>query len=269
MVRNRYELSLMRESGRISAQALKKVLENIRVGVSGLELDAIAEKEIYRLGGEPSFKTVPGYKWASCITINEQVVHGIPTERLVEEGDLVSVDLGTVYKGWHTDCAWSTVVGDHPSTSLGTGKSEVGSQKEKEFFLKVGEQALWEGIDQAVEGNRIGDISHAIQSKVEGSGYHVVRALVGHGVGRSLHEEPEISGYGMKGVGMLLKKGMTLAIEVIYAKGNHEVVLQEDGWTFATADGSWAGLFEMTVIVGKEKAEILTDWRNVNPSDTI
>lgn len=254
MVRNRYELSLMRESGRISAQALKKVLENIRVGIRGLELNEIAEKNINSLGGRPSFKTVPGYKWASCITINEQVVHGIPTERLVEEGDLVSVDLGTVYKGWHTDCAWSVLVG-------GSEK-----QKENEKFLEMGEQAMWDGIDQAVEGNRIGDISHAIQSKVEGSGYHVVRALVGHGVGRSLHEEPEVPGYGKKGTGLLLKAGMTLAIEAIYARGTSEVVLGSDGWTFKAADGSWAGLFEMTVIVGKEKTEILTDWRNLTRS---
>lgn len=258
MVRNRYELFLMRESGKISAQALKKVLENIRVGIRGLELNEIAEKNINSLGGKPSFKTVLGYKWASCITINEQVVHGIPTDRRIKEGDLVSIDLGTVYKGWHTDCAWTVLVGGQIW--------DFGSQKGKENFLRVGEQALWDGIDQAVEGNRVGGISHAIQSKIEGSGYHVVRALVGHGVGRNLHEQPEVPGYGKKGTGLLLKVGMTLAIEAIYGRGTSEVVLGSDGWTFATADGSWAGLFEMTVIVGKEKAEILTDWRNLTHS---
>lgn len=249
MVRNKYELSLMRESGRISAKALKTALENIKMGITTLELDAIIQKVIEDCGGGASFKTVTGYKWTSCITINEQVVHGIPTKRIIASGDLVSVDLGTVFKGWHTDCAWSLLVQD------GNDK------KEKEKFLKVGEQALWDGINQAVDGQRIGDISSAIQTKVEGAGYFVVRALVGHGVGRNLHEEPEVPGYGEKGVGAVLKEGMSLAIEVIYAKGTTDVILEKDGWTFSSADGSWAALYEMTVIVGKEKAEVLTDWR--------
>lgn len=255
MVRNRYELSLMKESGRISAEALKKVLKNIKVGITGLELNEIAEATIRSLGGQPSFKTVPGYKWASCITINEQVVHGIPTGRIIEEGDLVSIDLGTVFKGWHTDCAWSVVVSEQA-----TGNRQQGENKK---FLKVGKQALWDGIEQAVEGNRIGDISHAIQSRVEGGGYHVVRSLVGHGIGRTLHQEPEVPGYGEKNTGMILKEGMTLAIEAIYAQGTAEVVLEKDGWTISSADSSWAAIFEMTVVVGSKKAEVLTDWRNI------
>lgn len=250
-LRNTYELTLMRKSGEISAKALKRALKEVKVGVSELEVDKITESEIYKLGGSLSYKTVPNYKFATCITVNEQVVHGIPTDRKFVSGDLVSVDLAAAFKGWHTDCAWTIL---------------VGKDLEKEKFLLVGEQALWEAIAQAVDGNRVGDISYAIQAKVERAGYQVVRSLVGHGIGRSLHEEPEIPGYGMKGTGMILKAGMSLAIEVIYAKGTHEVVLQEDGWTFKAADGSWAGLFEMTVIVGKEKAEILTDWRNLTHS---
>lgn len=260
MVRNRYELSLMRQSGQISAYVLKEVLENIKVGISGLKLDRIAEEKINSLGGKSSFKTVPGYKWAICLTINEQVVHGIPTERKIEAGGLVSIDLGAIYKGWHTDCAWSVLVGGSVGQSV--SKSD---EEEKKKFLKIGEEALWDGIDQAVEGRRIGDISHAIQTKVEGAGYHIVRALVGHGVGRNLHEEPEVPGYGKKGTGLLLRSGMTLAIEVIYGRGTSEVVLGSDGWTFSTADGSWAGLFEMTVIVGKEKGEVITDLRLTTP----
>ncbi|MBI2020322.1 type I methionyl aminopeptidase [Candidatus Daviesbacteria bacterium] len=247
--RNKYELNLMRKSGLISAKALKKVLDNIRLGISGLELDRVAEKTITQLGGEASFKTVPQYHWTSCITINEQVVHGIPTERKINKGDLVSIDLGAVYKGWHTDCAWTVLVG------------KDGQEKRK--FLQVGEQALWDGVEQAVDGKRIGDISSAIQNRVESAGYFVVRALVGHGVGKSLHEEPEVPGYGSQGTGLKLKKGMSLAIETIYAKGTSEVVLEKDGWTYSSADGSWAGLFEMTVIVGKERGEVLTDWRNI------
>lgn len=240
----------MRSSGEIAAKALKRALEAVKVGVSELEVDKIAEEEIYRLGGELSYKTVPGYKYATCITVNEQVVHGIPTERKFIEGDLVSVDLAVMYKGWHTDCAWSVLV-------RGKGKGERG-QSEKAKFLKAGEEALWLGIAQAVDGNRVGDISHAIQTKIEGDGYSVVRSLVGHGVGRSLHEEPEIPGFGTAGSGPVLKSGMSLAIEVIYARGKSEVVLTEDKWTFETADKSWGGLFEMSVAVGKEKALVLT-----------
>ncbi len=244
MVRNGYELKLIRESGKIAGSALKKAIEAIKVGVSELEVDKIVEEEIYRLGGDLSYKTVPGYKYATCITVNEQVVHGIPTERKFQDGDLVSVDLAVTYKGWHTDYVWSVV---------------LGKDSEKETFLKTGQEALWDGIAQAKDGQRVGDISYAIQNKVENAGYSVVRSLVGHGVGRKLHEKPEIPGFGSKGTGAILKKDMTLAIEVIYSQGQHEVVLEEDGWTFATADKSLGGLFEMTVVVGPEKAEVLTN----------
>lgn len=247
MVRNSYELKLMRQSGKIAAQALKKALEAIKVGVTELEVDKIAETEIFKLGGDLSYKSVPGYKFATCVTVNDQVVHGIPTERKFEAGDLVSVDLAVSYKGWNTDCAWSVLVG---------GKGE--GEKEKGEFLKTGEEALWDGIAQAVEGNRVGDISNAIQTRIEEAGYSVVRSLVGHGVGKTLHEAPEIPGFGEKGTGMILKSGMTLAIEAIYTKGRPEVILDKDGWTFKTADGSWGGLFEMTVSVGKTQAEVLT-----------
>lgn len=244
-VRTDKELGLMRESGRITGLALKKVLENVRLGISGLELDKIAEDEIKRLGGRESFKTVDNYKWTTCITINKQVVHGIPTGLSLKEGDIVSIDLGVLYKGWHTDAAWSVVVGKSVDQSIRN-------------FLQIGEEALWSGIAQAVDGNRIGDISEAIQVCVEGSGYAVVRSLVGHGVGKKLHEDPEVPGYGKKGTGMELKKGMTLAIEVIYNMGRPDVVLDRDGWTISSADGSLAGLFEMSVIVGSKKSEVLT-----------
>lgn len=241
--RNQYELQLMRQSGEIAAKALKRAMESIKVGTSELEVDEVVKKEIYKYGGDLSYKTVPGYKYATCITVNEEVVHGIPTERKFVGGDLVSVDLAVMYKGWHTDCAWSVL---------------VGQDSEKEKFLKIGEEALRLGIAQAVDGNRIGDISHAIQAKVEGTGYSVVRSLVGHGVGRFLHEDPEIPGVGSPGTGPVVKSGMTLAIEVIYTKGGPDVVLGEDNWTFSSLDKSWGGLFEMTVIVEKKKAEVLT-----------
>lgn len=233
----------MRESGRIASSALKKAIETIKIGVSEIEVDKAAEEEIYTLGGDLSYKSVPGYKFATCITVNDQVVHGMPTERKFVMGDLVSVDLAVCYKGWHTDCAWSILLGE---------------DKEKELFLETGKKALWEAVAQATDGNRVGDISHAIQTKVEGEGYSVVRSLVGHGVGRKLHEDPEIPGFGEKNTGPILKSGMTLAIEVIYTKGKHDVILENDGWTFSTVDKSWGGLFEMTVIVGSQRVEKLT-----------
>ena len=236
----------MRKCGGIASSALKKALDSIKVGVSEIEVDKAVEAQIYKLGGDLSYKTVPNYKFATCITVNEQVVHGIPTDRKFKKGDVVSVDLAVEYKGWHTDCAWSKIVADDKA------------DKEKQKFLEVGEQALWAAIAQAIDGRRIGDISNAIQTRIEGVGFSVVRSLVGHGIGRSMHEDPEIPGVGKKGTGFLLKSGMTLAIEVIYIMGKYEVVLQEDGWTYSSADKSLGGLFEMTVVVGKEKAEVLT-----------
>lgn len=253
--RNSYELELMKKSGKIAGAALKKAMDAIKVGVSGLDLDKIAEKEIYRLGGDLSYKTVPGYKFATCVTVNEGVVHGIPTDYKFKEGDLVSVDLAVEYKGWHTDCAWTKIV----------QSSNIKVQSESEKFLKIGEEALRDGIVKAINGNRVGDISNAIQTKVESAGYSVVRSLIGHGVGKSLHEEPEIPGYGEKGKGPMLKNGMTLAIEVIYAMGDYEVILESDGWTYSTKDKSLSGLFEMTVVVGKAKAEVLTAMQKSTP----
>ncbi len=248
-IREDLKLSLMRKSGEITAAALKKAIKNIKVGISSLELNNIIDVEIKRLGGQLSFLTVPGYKWASCVNFNEQVVHGIPTDRKVQEGDLVSIDLGAVYKGWHTDAAWTKLVGD-PSVSP--------QDDDKRRFLEVGEKALWKAIAKAIEGNRIGDISSAIQQEIENAGYSVVRSLVGHGVGKALHEEPEVPGYGEPGLGLELKAGMTLAVEVIYTMGQKEVVLDQDGWTIKSADNSVSGLFEMTVAVGKDQAEVLT-----------
>lgn len=240
------ELDLMRKSGRISAKALKRALDASIQGVSLLEINKVAEDEILKLGGEASFKTEPGYNFATCLTINNEVVHGIPRGIKLKLGDVLSIDVGAIYKGWHTDTAWSKVVG-----------------KESSEFLKVGEKALWAGIDKAVDGNRIGDISAAIQDIVEGAGYKIVKSLVGHGVGKKLHEDPEIPGFGTRGTGSLLKAGETLAIEVIYTSGSGEVEHSSDGWTIISSDGSMGGLFEMSVVVGKKSPEILTDWRDI------
>lgn len=240
------ELNLMRKSGMIAAKAMKKTLEVAKPGVNLIKLDLVAEEEIKKLGGKPSFQTVPGYRWTTCLTVNDEVVHGIPRDIILQEGDILGIDLGAVFKGFHSDTAWSIVVGGGHS-----------------LFLEKGEEALWKAIDQAVAGNRIGDISYEIQTTIEGAGYYVVRSLVGHGIGRNLHEQPEIPGVGEKGTGMMLKQHITLAIEAIYAEKSSEVILEEDNWTISTKDGSLGGLFEMTVVVGEESAEILTDWRKV------
>lgn len=254
-IRNEQELELMRKSGKITALALKKVLDDVRPGVSLTYLDKVAEEEIERLGGKASFKTVPGYRWATCLTVNDEVVHGIPREIKLVEGDVLGIDLGAVFKGWHTDASWSVLVEDQ--------RLKTKDQKEKERFLETGEKALWEAVGQAREGKRLGDISSAIQEAVEGAGYSVVKSYIGHGVGGSSHEEPEIHGVGKKGTGLRLKRGMTLAIEVIYTAGGDRVEVSRDGWTVVTADGSLGGLFEMTVVIGKKQAEVITDWRGV------
>lgn len=255
-IRTPQELDLMRKSGEITAKALKKVIQAVGAGMSLIVLDKIAEEEILRLGGGSSFKTVEGYYWTSCLTVNDEVVHGIPRNIILKEGDVLGIDLGAVYKGWHTDAAWSVFISEK-------GKEKREEDGEKQRFLKVGEETLWKAVEQAVEGNRIGDISATIQENIESAGYSVVRSMIGHGVGKLPHEDPEIPGVGKKGSGLKLKAGMSLAVEVIYTAGGFELYHKNDGWTVATKDGSWGGLFEMSAIVGKEKAEVITDWRMV------
>lgn len=249
--RSSSELELMRKSGKITAAALKAVLDEAKPGKTLIELDKIAEAKILELGGKPGFMTVSGYKWTTCLTINNEVVHGIPRDIQLKDGDLFSVDVGAMVNGWHTDAAWSKIIGNNKDAA-------------KLKFLRAGEEAMWQGINQARSGNRIGDIGAAMQKVMEGAGYSVVRSLVGHGIGKKLHEEPEVPGFGKPGKGLPLKKDMTIAIEAIYNAGGPEVVLDQDGWTISSRDGSWGGLFEMTVIVGTEEAEVLTDWRKIS-----
>lgn len=255
----------MRKSGRITAAALKKVIGAAAPGVSLLELEDIAEREMVRLGGAASFKTVPGYRWATCLTVNDEVVHGIPRDITLAEGDVLGIDLGAVFEGWHTDVSWSVLVGPPAGGSqpkAGRPLDEAGEQ-EKMKFLEAGERALWKAISWAREGKRLGDVSAAIQQAIESAGYGVVENYIGHGIGRSPHEAPEIAGIGRAGTGLKLKKGMTLAIEVIYTAGSGDVRVGSDGWTVVSRDGSLGGLFEMTVIVGKKEPEVITDWRSI------
>jgi methionyl aminopeptidase len=242
------EIKIMQESGKILSETLWEVIKHVKPGVSEIELDALAERLIREKGGEPGFMKVPGYKNATCISTNDVVVHGIPTNYKLKEGDIIGIDCGVYYKGFHTDMAQTVSVGKVPGNI----------QK----FLEVGRQALNAGIKQAKLGNHVGDISKAIQDIVElQNGYSVVRTLVGHGVGRELHEEPEIQGYLVEKIEKtpLLREGMAIAIEVIYNMGGPEVVLaNRDDWTIKTEDDSLAGLFERSLAITKNGPLILT-----------
>ena len=245
------EVALMREGGRIAASVVEAISGFIKPGISALEIDQLTEKLIIERGAKPSFKGFEEYKFSSCVNVNEGVVHGIPKKNIVlKPGDVVKVDLGVLYKSFNTDTAFSCLV-----KGGSDGESDF---KEKERFLKVGREALSKAIGQCKIGNRIGDISAQIQRTVERAGYGVVEELVGHGLGKSLHEDPQVPGLGKPHKGVLLREGMTLAIEVIYTMGGSEIVLDNDGWTLSTLDGKMAGLFEHTVSLSKEGVEVLT-----------
>lgn len=257
-IKNQREIEAMTVGGKILSEVLFEVLQNVRPGISELELDSLAEKLILEKGGEPGFKKVKGYNHTICVSTNEVVVHGVPTKRKLKEGDIIGVDCGAYYKGCHTDMAESLRVSTR-NERLKTKNEEI------DRFLKVGKRALFEAIKQAKAGNRVGDISKTIQSIVENAGYSVVRSLVGHGVGKSLHEEPEVPGYLEKSIEETpeLKIGMTIAIEVIYNVGKADVVYKgDDNWTIATADGSLSGLFERTIVVTNDGVKLLTAFKD-------
>lgn len=240
------EIEKMKIAGKICAEALKKVVANIKTGVSCKELDDIARREIEKRGASPSFMTVKEYKHTICTTINNQVVHGIPTNRILKEGDIIGIDIGALYEGYHSDLAITVPVGQ--------------IEENTEKFLEVGKKTLKRAIGAAVVGNKIGDISQTIQSGVEDAGFSIVKNLTGHGVGKELHEEPLIPGFGKKGVGLRVEENMTLAIEVIYTKGSGDVILEKDNWTISSEDGSLGGLFEQTILTTKNGPIVLTPY---------
>jgi methionyl aminopeptidase len=242
------EIEIMKEGAKITASALGKTLEAAAPGTKLLELEEIAEEEITRLGAEPAFKRVAGYDFATCLNLDEGVVHGLPTKKELAEGNLLSVDLGAYYKGFNTDSSWTVYVGDIKK-----------APQEKIRFLEAGKKALAAAINQARVGNRVGDISSAMQGVLEEAGYNPVDSLVGHGIGKDLHEKPQVPCKVIHGFGPRLKEGMTLAIEAIYSAGSTNLVVADNGWTVATDDGSLSGLFEHTVAVTKKGPIILTE----------
>lgn len=247
------EIAAIRKGGKILADVLQRVLAKVAPDVTTLELDRYTDELISAASAKPSFKMEKGYSFATCMNINDMVVHGIPTNYKLQEGDVLGVDVGVYYRGFHTDASWTVEVKNQ--------KLKVKSPSQNAKFLETGERALLRAVKKCVPGNHVGDISKAIQETVEGAGYACVKQLVGHGIGRELHGDPEIPCYlrGRIENTPVIKKGMVLAIEVIYNQGQSQVVYgNDDGWTIVTRDGLPSGLFEHTVAVGESSPEILT-----------
>lgn len=238
------ELDIMREAGRIVALTHNELKRHIVPGVSTKELDAIAEKFINSCDAIPSFKGYNGFTGSICTSVNEELVHGIPGERVLKNGDVISIDIGADYKGYHGDSAWTYGVGEI-------------TQKDQDL-LDVTEASLFKGLEKAIPGNRLSDISHAIQEYAEPLGFSIVREYVGHGVGQNLHEDPQIPNYGPPGKGPRLKPGMVLAIEPMVNAGTRYVRTLADNWTVVTVDKENCAHFEHTIAITDSGCEILT-----------
>lgn len=244
ILRTPAEIEQMRRAGSLVGQVLEKLREHVAPGVSTRELDAIAENMIRSRGGVPSFKGYRGYPASICASVNNEIIHGIPGDRMLVDGDIVSIDCGAMLGGYHGDAAMTFPVGD------------VSAEAEK--LMTVTREALNAGIAMARLKMRLGDIGNAIQRHVEANGFSVVRDFVGHGIGRHMHEDPQIPNFGPAGMGMRLRTGMVLAIEPMVNAGVHEVVVMDDGWTACTRDGSLSAHFEHTVAITDDGPEVLT-----------
>lgn len=238
------EVALIKESADILGRAHGLLAKEVKPGVTTLYLDKLAEEFIKDHKASPSFKGYNGFPFSLCISLNENVVHGFPSKNELKEGDIVSIDCGVFHKGFHSDSAYTYAVGE--------------IAPEVKALLQHTEKSLYLGIEQAVAGNRIGDIGFAVQSYVEDKGYTVVRELVGHGLGKALHEEPEVPNYGKRGKGTKLKPGMVIAIEPMVNLGTRNVVQESDGWTIRTADRKPSAHFEHTIAIWEDKTEIIT-----------
>jgi methionyl aminopeptidase len=246
------EIELLRESNLLVGRTLAEVAKLIKPGITTNELDKVAEEFIRDHGAVPTFKGFPNqhgapFPAALCTSVNEQVVHGIPNDIPLKEGDIVSVDCGTYMNGYCGDSAYTFCVGE--------------VDEEIRQLLKITKEALYIGIENAVPGKRIGDIGHAVQQHCESNGYGVVRELVGHGIGREMHEDPQVPNYGKRGYGTLIKKGLCIAIEPMITQGSREIVVEADDWTVRTRDRKCAAHFEHTVAVCAGKADILSSFR--------
>ncbi|MCE6988407.1 type I methionyl aminopeptidase [Dyadobacter sp. CY323] len=238
------EISLIKDSAQVLGKAHGEVATWVKPGITTKKLDIVAEEYIRDFGGIPSFKGFNKFPASLCISVNEVVVHGIPGGYVLKDGDIVSIDCGVKLNGFHSDSAYTYPVGEVSAEVMD--------------LLSATKKSLYKGIDQAIDGQRIGDIGHSIQSFVEERGYTVVRELVGHGVGKDLHEGPEVPNYGKRGKGIRLREGMVLAIEPMINLGSKSVMQERDGWTIRTSDRKYSAHFEHTVVVRKGRPEILT-----------
>ena len=243
------EIEILRLSNRLVGKTLAEVAKVIKPGISTLYLDKIANEFIQDNGAKPAFLGYGGFPNTLCISANEQVVHGIPNKKELQEGDIVSVDCGTILNGYYGDSAYTFTIGE---VDLETLK-----------LLSVTKESLYKGIEFAIAGNRLGDISFAIQNHAEVNGYSVVRELTGHGIGKELHEKPEVPNYGKRGRGIKLKKGLVIAIEPMINMGTRNVKQADDGWTISTVDGKPSAHFEHTIAIGEDKADILSTFEYI------
>jgi len=243
------EIGLIRNSSLLVAKTHAEIAGLIKPGINTLALDKIAEEFIRDNGGVPAFKGYGGFPNTLCMSPNDQVVHGIPNDRVLEDGEILSVDCGVVMNGYFGDSAFTYEVG------------EVDTETKK--LLKVTKESLYKGIEVAISGNRIGDIGYAIQKHAESFGYGVVRELVGHGVGKNLHESPEVPNYGRRGRGAKLHEGLVIAIEPMINMGTRKIMQHNDGWTITTIDNKPSAHFEHTIVVRKGKAEILSSFEEI------
>jgi methionyl aminopeptidase len=249
-IKTNAEIELLRESNLLVSRTLAEVALHIKPGITTLNLDRIAETYIRDNGGKPAFKGYNGFPKTLCTSVNEAVVHGIPSDYVLKEGDIVSIDCGVIMNGYYGDSAYTFPVGE--------------IDEEIERLLEYTRASLEEGVKEAVAGNRVGDISYAVQSKAESGGFSVVRELVGHGLGKRLHESPEVPNYGRKGTGPKMPKGLVICIEPMINMGVKDTLQMRDGWTIKTADGRPSAHFEYAVAVGKEKADVLTTFKFID-----
>ena len=238
------QLRLMRQAGKIVAEVLALLGEHTVPGATTADLDALAEAEIKKRGAVPSFKGYHGFPCTICASVNEQIVHGIPGKYSLKEGDILSIDVGAIYRGWHGDAAVTYAVGQ--------------ASAEADSVMAATREALRRGIAAATPGNRLGDIGFAIQSWVEAQGYAVIRDFVGHGIGKVMHEAPQVPNFGEAGLGVQLRPGMAIAIEPMVAVGDYRVNVLDDGWTAVTADGSLSAHYEHSIVITNNGPEILT-----------
>jgi methionyl aminopeptidase len=248
------EIAFMRESALLVSRTLTEVAKILKPGITTLQLDQLVAEYIRDNGGIPSFLNYRGYPYNSCISVNDVVVHGFPNENALKDGDIISVDIGVIKNGWHGDHAYTFAIGD-PSAEVMQ-------------LIRVTKESLYKGIEKAVAGGRVGDISYAIQEHTEKKyGYGVVRELVGHGLGKHLHEEPQVPNYGRRGTGAKLKEGLVLAIEPMINLGKKEVYTERDGWTVRTSDHQPSVHFEHDVAIQKGKADILSDYSIIEAAE--